>query len=310
MSAGAGHAAADLGGRVAIVTGAGAGLGRAEALALASQGASVVVNDIGEAAEVVAREIESAGGRAVAVPGDVSEWSLGEKLVATAVQNFGSVDIVVNNAGVTRDTMLFNMSEKQWDDVIAVHLKGHAAVSRAAAVYWRAASKDSGGPVYGRVINTASEAFLLGGAGQANYAAAKAGIVALTLSISRGLARYGVTANAICPRALTEMTATVFEEGNAIGGLGAMAPERVATCVSFLAGPAAEKISGQVFIVYGDMVALMAPPEVQHKFTAGDGVFTVAELAEQIVPYVADLPEGQSFAARSISALDTSDGVK
>lgn len=296
----------DLSGRTAIVTGAGAGLGRAEALGLAALGASVVVNDIGPAGEAVAREIEAAGGRAVAVLGDVSDWSLGERLVEAAVENFGSLDIIVNNAGITRDTMLFNMSEKQWDDVIAIHLKGHAALTRAASIHWRAQSKATGGKVYGRVINTASEAFLLGGAGQANYAAAKAGIVALTLSTSRGMARYGVTANAICPRARTEMTAGVFGEGEADAGLDIMAPERVASLVSFLATPAAEQVSGQVFIVYGDMVALMAPPTVQRKFTAADGVFSVAELADQIAPYIADeLPAGQSYAATSIVALDT-----
>ncbi|MET4049231.1 3-oxoacyl-ACP reductase [Rhodococcus sp. 1163] len=299
----------DLSGRSAIITGAGSGLGRAEALGLAALGASVVVNDVGPAGEAVAREIETSGGRAVAVLGDVSDWSLGERLVEAAVTNFGSLDIVVNNAGITRDTMLFNMTEKQWDDVIAVHLKGHASVSRAAAVHWRSASKAIGGPVYGRVINTASEAFLLGGAGQANYAAAKAGIVALTLSTARGLSRYGVTANAICPRARTEMTAAVFGEGTERDGLDIMAPERVATCVSFLAAPAAEKVNGQVFIVYGDMVALMAPPVVQEKFVAANGSFSVAELAEQVVPYIEDLPEGQSYAATSINALDTTGAI-
>lgn len=299
----------DLSGRVAIVTGAGAGLGRAEALGLASQGASVVVNDIGAAGEAVAREIEDAGGRAIAIPGDVSDWSLGDRLVEAAVRKFGSLDIVVNNAGITRDAMLFNMTEKQWDEVIAVHLKGHAAVSRAAAVHWRAASKAAGGPVYGRIVNTASEAFLLGGAGQSNYSAAKAGIVALTLSTARGLSRYGVTANAICPRARTEMTADVFGESGERPGLDILAPERVATCVSFLASPAAEEVSGQVFIVYGDMVALMAPPAVQQKFTAADDAFTVAELAEQVVPYIAGLPNGQTYSAQSVSALGNTESL-
>src|SRR5699024_9593020 len=135
----------------------------------------------------VVEEITAAGGQAVAVTGDVAQWDLGERLVGTAVERFGGLDIVVNNAGITRDAMLFNMTEQQWDDVIAVHLKGHAALSRAACIHWRALSKKTGAAVYGRVINTASEAFLLGGAGQANYASAKAGIVALTLSTSRGM---------------------------------------------------------------------------------------------------------------------------
>ncbi|NED50575.1 SDR family oxidoreductase, partial [Micromonospora aurantiaca] len=173
--------------------------------------------------------------------------------------------------------MLFNLSESDWDDVVHVHLKGHASVSRAAAVHWRAASKAAGGPVYGRVINTSSEAFLFGSAGQPNYSAAKAGIVALTLSTSAGLGRYGVRANAICPRARTAMTEATFNEGTAPGGLDVMAPERVGTFVGYLASPASEKITGQVFVVYGDMVALMAAPTVEQKFTAAEGVFSVEE---------------------------------
>src|SRR5699024_5508730 len=168
-----------------------------------------------------------------------------------------------------------------------------------------ALSKKTGAAVYGRVINTASEAFLLGGAGQANYASAKAGIVALTLSTSRGMARYGVTANAVCPRARTEMTAGVFGESSQDAGPDPLAPERVATFAAFLAAPGAVRINGQVFIVYGDMVALMAPPTVEKKFTAADGAFSVEELESQVVPYVVGLPDGQTYAATSISALDS-----
>lgn len=295
----------DLTGRTAIVTGAGAGLGRAEAIALAARGASVVVNDVGPAANDVVREIETLGSHAISVIGDISAWSLADQLVEAAKETFGSLDIVVNNAGVTRDAMLFNMSEKQWDDVIAIHLKGHAALSRSASAHWRAAAKATNGTVYGRIVNTASEAFLLGGAGQANYAAAKAGIVALTLSTSRGLEKYGVTVNAICPRARTEMTADVFADDRPDRGLDIMAPERVATCVSFLSTPAAQTINGQVFIVYGDMVALMAPPVVQEKFVSANGTFTVEELADQVLPYIAELPAGQNYRADSITKLDT-----
>ncbi|RSN63778.1 MULTISPECIES: 3-oxoacyl-ACP reductase [Actinomadura] len=294
-----------LAGRTAVVTGAGAGLGRSEALALAGQGAAVVVNDIGPAAEDVAAEIRDAGGEAVAVAGDVGDWTLGEKLVQTAVETFGSLDVVVNNAGVLRDKMLFNLSESDWDDVVRVHLKGHAAVSRAAAVHWRAASKAAGGPVYGRVVNTASEAFLFGSAGQPNYSAAKAGIVALTLSTAQGLARYGVRANAICPRARTAMTEASFGEGTAPGGVDAMAPERVGTFVGYLASPAAEKISGQVFVVYGDMVALMAAPTVERKFTAESGVFSPEEFAAQVTPYFDDRDPRRTYAAWDVAALDT-----
>ncbi|QFG24482.1 3-oxoacyl-ACP reductase [Actinomadura sp. WMMB 499] len=294
-----------LAGRTAIVTGAGAGLGRSEALALAAQGAAVVVNDIGPAAEEVAGEIRERGGRAVGVAGDVGDWALGDKLVQTAVETFGSLDVLVNNAGVLRDKMLFNLSESDWDDVVRVHLKGHAAVSRAAAVHWRAASKAAGGPVYGRVVNTASEAFLFGSAGQPNYSAAKAGIVALTLSTAQGLGRYGVRANAICPRARTAMTEASFAEGTSPGGLDAMAPERVGTFVGYLASPAAEKISGQVFVVYGDMVALMAAPTVERKFTADSGVFSPEEFAAQVTPYFEDREAHRTYAAWDVAALDT-----
>lgn len=299
-----------LAGRTAIVTGAGAGLGRAEALALAARGAAVVVNDMGPAAGDVAAEIEKAGGRAVAVQGDVGAWTTGDTLVSAAVDTFGSLDIVVNNAGVLRDKMLFNLSEQDWDDVIHVHLKGHAAVSRAAAVHWRTVSKAAGGPVYGRVVNTASEAFLFGSAGQPNYSAAKAGIVALTLSTSAGLARYGVRANAICPRARTAMTEASFGEGTSPGGLDAMAPERVGTFVGYLASPAAEKISGQVFVVYGDMVALMAAPTVERKFTAADGVFSAEEFGEQLTPYFEGRDPQRNYAAYRVAALDETGTVE
>ncbi|MEU3270199.1 SDR family NAD(P)-dependent oxidoreductase [Saccharomonospora sp. NPDC006951] len=293
-------------GRTAIVTGAGAGLGRAEALALAREGADVVVNDLGQAADTVAAEITAAGGSAVAIQGDVGHWRLGDSLVTAAIDAFGGLDIVVNNAGVTRDGMLFNLTEQQWDDVLGVHLKGHAAVSGAAARYWRATSKATGEPCYGRVVNTASEAFLFGSAGQANYAAAKAGIVALTLATARGLARYGVKANAICPRARTAMTENVFADGPrpADGALDPLAPERVATFVTYLASPGAGDISGQVFVVYNDLVALLAAPSVEHTFTAGDGTFSLAELDARLSGYFADRNPGKTFAAAEISTLD------
>ncbi|MFB7550435.1 3-oxoacyl-ACP reductase [Streptomyces sp. NPDC056154] len=293
-------------GRTAVVTGAGAGLGRAEALALAGLGADVVVNDIGRAAEDVVAEIEALGTRAVAVTGDVGDWSMGDRLVQAALEGFGSLDIVVNNAGVLRDKMLFNLTESDWDDVIRIHLKGHAAVSRAAAAHWRAASKASGAPVYGRVINTSSEAFLFGAPGQPNYSAAKAGITALTLATAQGLARYGVRANAICPRARTAMTADAFGAGvHAPGGLDIMAPERVATLVAHLASPAADGINGQVFVAYGDMVALLAPPTVERKFTAADGTFTPEELDAQLTPYFSGRDPHRTYAAHSVAGLDT-----
>ncbi|HTW18424.1 MAG TPA: 3-oxoacyl-ACP reductase [Nocardioides sp.] len=294
-----------LAGRTAVVTGAGAGLGRAEALALAAAGANVVVNDMGPAAEDVVSEIKELGVGAVAVLGDVSDWSLGERLVSTAVDSFGSLDVVVNNAGITRDSMLFNLDESQWDSVIAVHLKGHAALSRAASAHWRNTSKAAGAPVFGRIVNTSSEAFLFGSAGQPNYAAAKAGITALTLATAQGMARYGVTANAICPRARTEMTANVFDADPNANQLDILAPERVATFVSWLASPAAATVNGQVFVVYGDMVALMAAPTVERKFTSSTGTFTVEELDEQLVPHFAERSPQQNYAAYSVAELDT-----
>lgn len=286
----------DLTGRVAVVTGAGLGLGRSEALALASAGADVVVNDVGDAAHAVVAEIEALGRRAVAVQADAGDWATGQLLVDAAVDSFGRLDVVVNNAGFTRDTMLFNMSEQQWDDVVRVHLKGHAALSRAAAVHFRAHAKETGAPTGGRIVNTASEAFLFGGPGQANYAAAKSGIVALTLSLSRGLARYGVTANAICPRARTAMTADVFAAA-VDGAPDPLSPDRVGTFVAFLGSPAAAEVTGQVFIVHGDQVALLAPPTVEHRFTAADGTFSREELAAQFGPYFAGRDERSTFAA-------------
>ncbi|MBH0120036.1 3-oxoacyl-ACP reductase [Rhodococcus sp. HM1] len=294
-----------LAGRTAVVTGAGAGLGRAEALALAAAGAAVVVNDMGPAAHDVADEITAAGGRAVAVTGDVSDWSLGGRLVDEAVSMFGSLDILVNNAGILRDKMIFNLSESDWDDVIRVHLKGHAATSHAAAVHWRNASKAAGAPVYGRVVNTSSEAFLFGSAGQPNYSAAKAGITALTLSTAQGLARYGVTANAICPRARTAMTAGTFGENeNPNGGLDPLAPERVATLVSYLASPASHEITGQVFVVYGKMVALMASPKVENRFDAAGSEFTVNELDEQLSTYFTGRGRYETYSAYSVAELE------
>ncbi len=294
-----------LAGKAAIVTGAGAGLGRAEALALAAQGAAVVVNDFSDAADTVVAEIIAAGGQAVAAKGDVGDWAFGEQMVAAALDSFGSLDIIVNNAGVLRDAMLFNLTEKDWDDVIRVHLKGHAALSHAASVHWRNTAKAGDGTVYGRVINTSSEAFLFGAAGQPNYSAAKAGITALTLSTHQGLGRFGVTANAICPRGRTAMTENVFAEDGDDSRLDMLAPERVATFVAYLASPASQKVSGQVFITYGDFVALMAAPLVEQKFTAANGTFSVEELDAQLSGYFADRSPHQTFSAYSVAQLDT-----
>jgi 3-oxoacyl-[acyl-carrier protein] reductase len=268
----------DLEGKVAVVTGAAAGLGRAEAIALAEAGADVVLGDVAgpdSAGSDVVAEIEQRGSKAVFVRGDVSERDTADALTKTAIERFGGLHILVNNAGVLRDRMLFSMSDEEWDLVVKVHLRGHFLLSRNAAAYWRNESKQAGGPVYGRIVNTSSEAFLFGSEGQPNYAAAKAGITALTLTSARSLAKYGVRANAICPRARTSMTATVF--GEAPDGDDPLSPDHVGRFVAHLAAPAAEKVNGQVFVVHGSTIALMAAPSIEQTFTSLDEVTAAFE---------------------------------
>ncbi|HZB71832.1 MAG TPA: SDR family NAD(P)-dependent oxidoreductase, partial [Acidimicrobiales bacterium] len=220
-------------GKVAIVTGAGAGLGRAHALLLAEEGAKVVVNDIGDGAQAVVDEITKAGGEAVAHVGSVSDWDASAALIQTAVEAFGDLDVLVNNAGFTRDKMSFNMDEAEWDAVVDVHLKGHFCPSRHAGVYWRQQSK-GGSTKARRIVNTTSEAGLFGSTGQANYSSAKAGIVALTWVFARELERLGVRVNAIAPVALTRLTedlmggAAASDEGFA----EKLAPDNVAAAVA------------------------------------------------------------------------------
>src|SRR5580765_2106901 len=211
----------DLSGKVAIVTGAGRGIGRAHALALAGAGAKVIVNDLGAAlsgeghddtpAQQVADEIRAAGGEAAANGENVADFAGAERLVRQAVDELGRLDILVNNAGILRDRMLVNMTEAEWDAVINVHLKGHFAPTRHAAAYWRERSKE-GEEVRGRVINTSSPSGVFGNVGQANYGAAKAGIAGFTLIAAQELARYGVTVNCIAPNARTRMTEVTFGE--------------------------------------------------------------------------------------------------
>ena len=274
-----------LDGRVAVVTGAAAGLGRAEALALAAAGADLVLGDVSPTLGDVVDEAAALGVKATAVTGDVGDSDVARRLVEVAVQSHGSLDIVVNNAGILRDRMLFGMSDAEWDDVVRVHLRGHFLVSRNAAAYWREASKASGEPVYARLVNTASEAWLFGSAGQANYAAAKAGIAALTVSAARGLSRYGVRANVICPRARTAMTAGVFGDAPDGGGTDPLSVDHVAPFVTYLASPAADAVNGQVFVVHGGMVMHLAPPTVARRFDTDGGTWTAAGLAESLGPY-------------------------
>jgi len=289
-------------GRVAVVTGAGAGLGRAEALALARAGAAVVVNDLPGAGDEAAEEIRALGGTATVVAGDVGERATADAMVDAALA-LGGLDIVVNNAGVTRDKMLFNMTDEEFDLVLKVHLRGHFLLSRNAASYWRGQFKETGESVDAAVVNTASEAFLTGSPGQANYAAAKAGITALTLSTARGLSRVGVRANAICPRARTAMTAEVFGADESGGTVDPYSPEHVAPLVAYLASPAAARITGQVLVVYAGMVALLAAPVVEQRFDASGDVWDLADLDSSLGGYFADRDPAVGFAADSVMDL-------
>jgi NAD(P)-dependent dehydrogenase (short-subunit alcohol dehydrogenase family) len=299
--------ATDLSGLVAVVTGAAAGLGRAEAIGLARAGATIVVNDIAAALDKsdVIDEITNAGSTAVVVAGDVSERSTADELVETA-DGLGGLSIVVNNAGITRDRMLFNMSDEDWDTVIAIHLRGHFLLTRNAATYWRAKAKEGegsqNGQVYGRIINTSSEAGLAGPVGQANYGAAKAGITALTLTAARALERYGVRANAIAPRARTAMTADVFGESPELaeGQIDPLSPEHVVNLVRFLASPASRDVNGQLFIVYGPTVTLVAPPTAERRFSAESDAWDPSDLSKTLRNYFADRDPERSFSATGL----------
>ncbi|MGH9229003.1 MAG: SDR family oxidoreductase [Acidimicrobiales bacterium] len=251
--------------RVAIVTGAGRGIGREHALLLAAQGAKVVVNDLGGAmdgtgsdvgpAHEVVGEITTQGGQAVANTDDASDFAGAEKLIGTALDAFGRLDILVNNAGILRDRMLVNMSEAEWDAVISVHLKGTFGPSHFAANHWRERSK-AGDEIDARVVNTSSPSGIYGNVGQTNYGAAKAGIAAFTVIAAKELARYGVTVNAVAPAALTRMTADLNMGQLPDEGKEEMSPQHIAPIVCWLASPLSAGVTGRVFDVSGRMISV------------------------------------------------------
>jgi len=266
-----------LDGTVAIVTGAGRGIGRGHARLLAGEGAHVVVNDLDrEAADEVVTEIRADGGEAVPSTGNVATWDGGDAVVQEATERFGRLDILVNNAGILRDAMSFNISEDQWDAVLDVHLKGHMSTCHAAAKHWRERSK-AGEAVRGRIINTASESGLFGQAGQVNYSTAKAGIIAMTIVLARELKKYGVTANVVCPRALTQMTESMPGAADYMQG-PEWSPDNIAPMVCFLASDAADDVSGQVFVVWGTKVHLMQGWSKVQTLDRGNGRWTPDEL--------------------------------
>lgn len=288
-------------GKVAVITGAGRGIGRGEALLFAREGARVVVNDLGgewdgtgadpRAASQVVEEVRAAGGEAVAHFEDISEPDGAESLIRLALQTWGRLDVAVNNAGILRDRMIFNMSVEDWDAVMKVHLRGHFLVTRAACAHWRDRSK-AGEQVSGRVVNTSSTSGILGNVGQSNYGAAKAGIAAFSYIVAMEMARYGVTVNAIAPGARTRLTEKTFGDLSLPEGqFDALAPENIAPLVTFLASDAAAHITGQVFYVQGGLVQLyqgwMPVAEIQK-----DDRWTPSELADR----VGELFEGRSSA--------------
>jgi len=290
-----------LDGRIAVITGAGRGIGREHALFFAREGAKVVVNDLGGSADGVGAdagpaqqvvdEITALGGEAVANTDDCADWDGGQRLIRTAIETFGGLDVLVNNAGILRDRMLTNMSEEEWDSVIHVHLKGHFVPLRHAATYWRERAK-SGEPVNASVINTSSTSGLFGTAGQTNYGAAKTGIATLTIISQMELERYGVRVNAIAPAAATRLTATIPGSGERNAEreqleFNPFEPGNVSPFVAYLA-TADCPIKGRVFFVVGGTVALFQPFAIVDRIDT-DHRWTVDELRDQAAHF-ADVP--------------------
>jgi len=284
-----------LDGRVAIITGAGRGIGREEERVLAAEGAKVVVNDLGgglhgeaestTAAEQVVEEIRAFGGEAVANHDDVADWAGGERLIRAAVETYGDLHVLVNNAGILRDRVLVNLSEEDWDAVMRVHLKGHFVPSRHAAAYWRERAKE-GHEVRASIVNTSSTSGLLGNIGQSNYGAAKAGIAAFTVIIADELGRYGVRANAIAPAARTRMTESTPALVDAIappedvGTFDQWNPANVSPLVAWLATEECD-VSGKVFFVQGGVIRIFQNWTMTEALQKDDR-FTIEELEARL----------------------------
>jgi NAD(P)-dependent dehydrogenase (short-subunit alcohol dehydrogenase family) len=286
-----------LDGKVAIVTGAGRGIGRGEAISLAAEGAAVVVNDLGgewqgggadtRPAQQVVEEITAAGGRAVANFGDVTSVEGADGLVAQALGEFGRLDVLVNNAGILRDSMIFSSEPDEWFSVVNMHLKGHYLPTRAAARHWRERGK-AGDVSHRAIINTTSESGLFGNAAQSNYDTAKMGVVSFTIAVSRELVKYGVTCNAVAPRARTRLTMSTFEGGEREKEFAVeedrfdpMHPDNIAPFVTFLGTEAGAGITGQTFILYGGSVGHVRLPQLSDVLFKEGGRLTVDEIADR-----------------------------
>lgn len=273
-------------GRVVLITGAGRGIGREHALAFFREGADVIVSDVDESAAAVAEEIQALGGRAIATTADITSWDGAESIVTAAVAEFGHLDVVVNNAGILRDRMFVNMSEKEWDDVIDVHLKGSIAVTRHAVDHWRARSK-AGESVDGRVIMTSSPSGLFGNIGQTNYGAAKAALAAVTVMLADELQRIDVTVNAIAPVALTRMTedlpgfADAAQQALAQTGFNPFDPANISPLVVWLGSTESAGVTGRVFTVMGGEIGV-AETWVKGPVITKDGRWEPSELGDRI----------------------------
>ncbi|MYS79226.1 SDR family NAD(P)-dependent oxidoreductase [Embleya scabrispora] len=300
----------NLEGRVAIITGAGRGIGASVARLFAAEGARLVLNDLGAEsdgrgadlgpAREVAEEIIARGGEAIVDGGDIADSETGRRLVDSAVEKYGRLDVLVNAAGILRDRMIFNLSEEDWDAVIRVHLRGHYSTIRPASAYWRTQRKPDG---HFRIINFTSDSGLQGSPGQPNYAAAKMGVVGLTMSLANALGRLGVTANAIAPGATTRLTAAV-DPDKAAGAdpatVADMTPENVAPLVAYIAGTGSDWLSGRVLGAVGRQITLWNTPEVVRSLES-DGPWGVADLMDRVEKEfrpVADGPAPSIFTSR------------